>query len=183
MKIYTARHGQTDWNKAHRIQGRTDVPLNATGVRQAEELRERARGIELDICYSSPLMRAAETAKIIVDGKCEIVYDERLMERDFGGFEGEMVKDYKWTGLIVGDRYDRRADIRERDMEPISDLLARARGFLDRVLAENSADAQVLVVAHGGLLKALHYVIIGYDDDTDFWEFFLENGEVAEYDI
>ena len=183
MKIYTARHGQTDWNKAHRIQGRTDVPLNATGVRQAEELRERARGIKLDVCYSSPLVRAAETAKIIVDGKCEIVYDERLMERRYGKFEGETETNYRWTGMLEHDRWDIVADTAERGMERATEVLVRARGFLDRVLAENSADAQVLVVAHGDFLKALHYVIIGYDDKTDFWEFFLENGEVVRYEI
>lgn len=183
MKIFTIRHGQTDWNLASRIQGRTDMPLNETGRKQAEELRGKVADLEFDICYASPLSRAAETARIVVDGKCKIVYDKRLVERDFGSFEGRVVTDYRWTGLVKGDPYDRRANITEGGIESIRDLLARSRGFLDWLIATHDNDARILIVAHGAFLKALHYSIVGYDDDTDFYDFYLKNGEIMEYDI
>ena len=183
MKIFAVRHGQTDWNQASRIQGRTDVPLNELGRKQAEELHGKVADLEFDICYASPLKRAAETAEIVVDGRCEIIYDERLMERFFGDFEGKVAPDYKWTGLVKEDLYDRRANMSEGGMESIKELLARSRSFLESLIASHDADAQILVVAHGAILKTLHYNIIGYDDDTDFYDFHLENGEIVEYDI
>ena len=183
MKVFTIRHGQTDWNLACRIQGRTDVPLNETGLEQAEEVRKKIADLEFDICYASPLARAAETARIVVDGKCEIVYDERLVERFFGDFEGKVAKDYKWTGLIKGDLYDRKMNITEGGMESIKELLARSKEFLDWLLTTHDADSRILVVAHGAFLKTLHYNIIGYDDETDFYDFYLKNGEVVEYNI
>ena len=183
MKIYLVRHGQTDWNLQCRIQGRSDIPLNETGKKQAEELKKNIAELEFDVCYASPLIRAAETAKIAVDEKCEIVYDERLMERRFGDFEGKVAKDCKWSNIIKGDLYDRRTNISEGGMETVKELLARSRGFLDWLKTKYPDDAKILIVAHGALLKTLHYNIVGYDDDTDFYDFFLENGEVVEYNI
>lgn len=185
MKIYLVRHGQTDWNVERRKQGRTDVPLNATGVWQAEEARDKLAGYEFDICYASPLKRAAKTAEIVVDGRCEIVLDARLVERGFGEFEGQIShsKD-DWSDLTGGvDITDRRQNTGIRGLEPVKSVLERSRSFLDDVLSRHDDDARVLVVAHGWLLKALHFNIVGYDDDTDFWEFHLQNGEVAEYEV
>jgi len=62
LRVYLARHGQTDWNAAHRMQGQTDIELNATGRQQAELLRERVADIPLDHVYSSTLRRSRETA-------------------------------------------------------------------------------------------------------------------------
>ena len=68
-------------------------------------------------------------------------------------------------------------------IEPIRDVLERSRKFLELVKAENPDDAKILVVAHGVLLKTLHFNIVGYDNDTDFYDFHLENGELVEYEI
>ena len=182
MKLYMARHGQTDWNLENRAQGRTDMPLNATGISQAEELRDKIAGMKFDICYASPLKRAAKTAEIMVDGKCPIVYSDLLMERCFGNFEGKEGKD--WAEIMNGvDIFDRRINYGEHGVEPIRDVLERSRRFLELVKAENPDDVKMLVVAHGVLLKTLHFNIVGYDDDTDFYDFHLENGELKEYEI
>ena len=58
MRLFLVRHGQTDWNVSHKAQGQTDIPLNATGILQAEELREKLKDYQFDKCYVSPLKRA-----------------------------------------------------------------------------------------------------------------------------
>ena len=67
MRIILVRHGQTKWNSEGRVQGRTDIPLNARGMAQAEAVGEWLSGRKIDAVYASPLMRAHDTAKAIAD--------------------------------------------------------------------------------------------------------------------
>lgn len=75
MKLYVVRHGETDWNKNFLMQGNTNTDLNETGISQAKEIREKLKDIDFDVCYSSPLSRAYNTAKIICDNKVNIKLD------------------------------------------------------------------------------------------------------------
>lgn len=177
MKLYLVRHGETSWNIGRKVQGQTDIPLNETGVRQAEKVREELKNEVFDICYCSPLMRARRTAEIATDGRLEIVIDENLKERGFGELEGTDSAHWEIDG------FSRVLNTNEFGIEPVRDVLARAKKFLERVKAENSDEAKILMVGHGTLLKMLHYNIVGYDDETDFREFYMENGEIVEYDI
>ena len=87
--LYIMRHGRTDWNVRHKLQGRTDIPLNEEGRRMAEKAGEEYRDVPLDICYSSPLVRARETAEIVLSGRnIPILTDDRLREMSFGEYEG-----------------------------------------------------------------------------------------------
>ena len=177
MKLYLARHGETDWNLHHKMQGQTDVPLNNTGISQAEALREKLKTYDFDICYCSPLKRAVQTAEIAVDKRAKIVFDDNLKERSCGSLEGADTKHWDKNDL------DRRINTNEGGIEPIRDLLARSKKVLDRLKAENPPDAKILLVGHGTLLKTLHFNIVGYDDDTDFLSFNLKNGDVVEREI
>ena len=64
--LYIIRHGKTDWNVRHKMQGRTDIPLNEEGRQMAEAAREEYRDVHFDICFCSPLIRARETAEILL---------------------------------------------------------------------------------------------------------------------
>jgi 2,3-bisphosphoglycerate-dependent phosphoglycerate mutase len=86
LRIYLARHGETDWNLEHRTQGQTDIPLNATGKRQAAELRTRMEGIPLEAVYSSALSRSIETADV-ARGTTRLTSVPGLNERNFGKFQ------------------------------------------------------------------------------------------------
>ena len=89
MKLYLVRHGETDWNKVKKIQGQVDIPLNQFGKRLAEETAEGLRDIPFDLCISSPLSRAHETARIILYRKdIPIIKDARIEEMAFGEYEG-----------------------------------------------------------------------------------------------
>lgn len=63
MLLYIVRHGETDWNKAGKVQGRTDIPLNERGRYLAEATAEGMKDVRIDFCYTSPLIRAKETAR------------------------------------------------------------------------------------------------------------------------
>ena len=177
MKLYIVRHGQTDWNLEGRVQGQADIPLNDTGINQAENLKEKLRSYDLDICYCSPLKRAVQTAEIAIDGRMQIIFDDDLKERSYGDLEGIDTRDWNV------DEFDRKLNTSEGGMEPINSLLARSKKVLERIKAENPDDAKVLIVGHETFFKTLHYNIVGYDDSTNFLDFRLENGGIAEYDI
>ena len=85
--IYIIRHGKTELNKAKVLQGRSDFPLNEEGVRQAEEAAARLGDVAFAHVYSSPLIRAVQTAEIVAP-QIRPVIDERLIEMDYGPYEG-----------------------------------------------------------------------------------------------
>ena len=87
--LYIMRHGRTDWNSLHKLQGRTDIPLNAEGRAMAEKAAVECRDVPLDVCWCSPLVRARETAEIVLRGRNVPVFtDDRLREMSFGDYEG-----------------------------------------------------------------------------------------------
>lgn len=93
MKIYLVRHGETDWNQAGRLQGQTDIDLDAQGFAQAAEAAERLKEVPFEIAFCSPLIRARHTAETIVgERKITLTTDERLRELNFGPWEGTDVR-------------------------------------------------------------------------------------------
>lgn len=87
--IYILRHGETALNSLNVLQGRSDHPLNETGIRQAEAAARllRERGVTFDLVFSSPLVRALETARIVAPEAAPVI-DGRLIEMDYGPYEG-----------------------------------------------------------------------------------------------
>ena len=177
MKLYLVRHGQTDWNLRRIAQGQTDIPLNATGIEQAEALRDKLQNYQFDICYASPLQRATQTAKIVVNDRCSIIFDNNLKERSFGKLES--TNPATWPE----DLLDLHINSHLGDCETLQQTLDRAKLVLDRIKSEQPTTAHVLVVGHGALLMGVHYNIVGYNVDTDFRTFHLHNGDIAEYNI
>jgi uncharacterized phosphatase len=139
------RHGQTDWNAQRRLQGSSDIPLNAVGRGQAREAVAALSGYEWDAVVSSPLSRAAETADLIAAGLGIRVTRRvpELTERDFGPAEG----------LQDGPELDARR-ITDGFLGAESDDDAAARGLAAlEALAEEFRGSRVLVVAHGTLIR------------------------------
>ena len=94
--IYFVRHGATDWNehvnekgeKDPKCQGMADIPLNQNGINQAKKLAETLKNVKFDRVICSPMTRTRQTCEIIYNGNVKVEYDSRLVERDFGEFEG-----------------------------------------------------------------------------------------------
>lgn len=183
MKIFLARHGQTNWNAESRVQGRTNVPLNETGRTQAKKLHEKIKDLEFNAVYASPLQRAVETAKIATNSKYKIIYDDRLLERSFGDHEGRVIA--SWSELIDGVDID---DVRLKEIpgnvEPVQSVLARASDFIEFLKQNYHDDAKVLVVGHGALSKAFHWILSEHGQDESFGNMgHLGNAEVQIFEI
>ena len=172
MNLYLVRHGQTDWNTQRIIQGQTDIPLNATGIAEAEKLKPKIDKLPIEVCVSSPLRRARKTAEIIVDGRCKIIETDLLKERGFGDFQG------KSTSVYRVNYWDPTLDLSDHNVESMRELLVRARKFLDWV--QELGYENVLVVSHGDFLKAVHYSLVGYNEKTDFFDWHMRNCEVEK---
>ncbi len=175
MRLYIVRHGQTDWNKLSKMQGKIDVPINEIGKNQAQNLKDKLSSINFDICFCSPLKRTLETASIIVNNKCKIVTDARLTERGLGDLEG---KDYSLYDRLNFWNYDKNSG--DYGVEKIKDLFARINNFLD-YLKENYKDKTILVVSHHASIRALNFIIKGYGNNTDFLSFDVKQGAVFTY--
>ena len=160
MRICITRHGETDWNKIHRTQGRTDLELNDCGRQQARRLALRLQSRGLCAVYTSPMGRAVDTGRIVCEETgARLVVDERLNERDFGPLEGltfsELVKKYpKEMDTWLNDPY---AHVQE-GVEPIPDILDRIVSFLADLQSNHTQRDAVLIVTHGTVagLMVLH---------------------------
>ena len=146
MKIYVFRHGETDWNAVHRIQGREDIPLNANGIAQADAAGRGVKGkIFPEYMVVSPLSRAKVTGEIIAGyiGIDRIYVEEDLTECDYGNMSGK----------IVEDIYDAVCP----DEEPREIAGARFLRVLDKYTS--LYDSDFAVVSHGGTINAALYCI------------------------
>lgn len=146
--LLLARHGVTDWNLEHRVQGHTDQPLNAEGVTQAHALAEALRQEPLVAIYSSDLSRARDTAAVVAAAHgLEVELDVDLREKNFGSWEG-------LTDAEIRVRHPDAVRGAWGDGESADDLSRRAVSALDRILSARPHGA-VLVVSHGGTLRAI----------------------------
>ena len=161
MKIYILRHGETDSNVQGLLQGGSDMPLNENGVRLAELCGEGMRHIRFDRCITSPLQRAAHTARIVLDhsGNAGVIpeYDERLKEISMGDWEGKHFRtDEDGVDPEAMKMFFANALHFEGfpGGETVDSLMARTREFLDE-LASADEDSTVLVSTHGTALRAM----------------------------
>ncbi len=146
--IVLVRHGETDWNLERRVQGHTDRPLNATGLAQARALAKILAAEPLEAVYSSDLCRAHLTARIVAEPHgLEVVAVPELREKHFGTWEG-------LTDEEALQRFPHAADGGWGDAETSGELAERVRAALVEIAARHG-DGHVLVVSHGGPLRAV----------------------------
>ena len=177
MKIYVVRHCETDSNSRGILQGCIDTPLNETGKRQALSVFEQLKDIHFTLCFTSPLQRACETISIINNGKAEVIKDNRIIERNLGDFEGKSYENYDSNKY-----WDLDLNSGDCGVEPIKDLFKRVDSFYQE-LKEKYSNQTILIVSHGATIRALHYIITGYQSNDDLLSFKVNNGQVLEYEI
>ena len=163
--VYLARHGESDWNVERRWQGHADRPLTERGREQAKALAEKLRGVEIDAVYASDLRRAWETADAVAAPRgLEVARLPELREVDVGS----------WSGFTRDECAERFPDAFARwqeggsgwdDGESYEDMGVRIVGAIQRLAAKHP-DGAILVVSHGGPIRAVHAHALGVDIAT-----------------
>ncbi|MCR5672413.1 MAG: histidine phosphatase family protein [Lachnospiraceae bacterium] len=180
--LYIMRHGSTDWNENHKLQGRVDIPLNENGRDMARKAADLYKDVHLDVCYCSPLIRARETADIVLNNRnIPIITDDRLKEMSFGIFEG--IENYfERSDCPISALFrdpEKYTEIPE-GAESFEQLFTRTGEFLEEVIdPELKKGKDVLIVGHG----AMNTSIICRIRDIpvkDFWSVGIEQCKLIE---
>ena len=180
MRLLFVRHGQTDWNKQRKVQGHADIPLNEYGIYLAEKTCEGLKDEHIDVCYTSPLIRAKKTAEVVLGDRDIPVYDEELIkEISFGEYEGVCIAGEHLEGdALEFNKFftDTGAYVPAEGGESIEDLMKRVGKFLNDLYTNKELkDKTVLISTHGAALKAMMNNIKGIWDTDKFW-----NGGVSK---
>lgn len=174
--LYIMRHGKTDWNAKHKLQGRTDIPLNEDGRRMAEKAGIEYRDVHFDSCYCSPLIRAKETAEIVLKGRdIPIVRDERLVEMSFGIYEGiENSPQIPDCPVNVLFEHPEQYITPFEGAESFEELYARTGEFLEKIVEPQLKQGKdILIVGHGAMNSSIVCQVKDISIDR-FWSAGLE---------
>lgn len=177
MKVTIVRHGKTEYNKLGKIQGLKNISLNDEGREQAKKLKEEIKDKHFDICFSSPLIRAMETAMILVGDKVQINLDDRLKERDMGDLEGIQKDTYDFKKY-----WNYELNCGDYNIEKIQNIFNRVNDFLG-YLKENYNDKSILIVSHGATIKAMYHILVKTDLNSDLLSFDIDNCGKIELEI
>jgi broad specificity phosphatase PhoE len=147
--FYFIRHGETDWNREHRIMGQKDIPLNATGKLQAQNVARLLKICSIKTICHSPLIRAKETALILNETlKCQLIEVDSLKECCWGTFEGELKGDKpyleQWINGLTPESAESCDEFKLRVLESVKLSL----------IHQNP-----LIVSHGGVYWALQQLL------------------------
>ncbi|MBO5530408.1 MAG: histidine phosphatase family protein [Bacilli bacterium] len=174
MKVYIVRHGQVPHN-AKKVYSNENEDLNEVGLQQAQELKNIINYINYDIIISSPLIRAKHTADIINVKNKDIIFDDRLEERNSGDLNGKPIS---FTNRE--EYWNFNSKIQYGTSENMKVFFNRVFDFLDDL--KNKKYESVLIVAHSGVSKAFSAYFQGINDGK-FLEHGLKNCEIKEYEL
>lgn len=159
MEIYIVRHGETIWNEKRLLQGSVDIELNSNGRKLAGITGEKLDAVSFDKIYSSPLIRAYETANLIRGHRnIPIIRDDRLRELSFGINEGKDSMKIREDENNPFHNFFSRPElyVAPEGGETLEHICERAKEFLEQVIEPQAGSLErVMIVAHGALNKAL----------------------------
>ena len=176
--IYFVRHGQTDDNaNGNLLTGWSATPLNKKGFAQAREAAENLKDIKFDICFCSPLLRTKQTLDEIIKyhKNLNVIYDDRLKERDYGEITGQPASICKFRRWNANDEIPYK-------METIPEIFDRVANFYDD-LKRDYKGKNILIVAHSGVGRMTHFYFNGKPQDNDYSNFEIGNAKVMEIEI
>lgn len=169
LTLYIVRHGETDWNREDRIQGRLNSHLTEKGRHNAKVLGERLKDIDFAKIITSPSGRTLETTELILGDRDVLVQkNEMIMEMDMGPWQGLMKSEIKEQFPDVYECFMNSPQLyQNEDAESFIDIYKRAEDFLQE-LKSSKQTGNLLIVTHGLFIKALFLVIKGIEI-KDFW--------------
>ena len=178
MEIYIIRHGETHWNSQNLLQGRADIELNENGRELAGITGQNLEPVAFDKIYSSPLIRAYETACLIRGHRnIPIIRDDRLQEISFGEYEGKnSVALFNNTSDPFHHFFTNPDKFQPaKDGESFEDVIHRGKDFVQNVVEpEASKCERIMIVAHGAMNKGLMCHILNHSIEH-YWDYGLQN--------
>ncbi len=180
MKLYVARHGETEWNSLDKICGRTDLNLTEKGICQAHDLGKRMREENKipDVIIVSPMKRAQQTARAVLEElpkkDIEFFTDERLIEMDYGIYEG--------MPRLTEGFLENKGNFAVKYPNGESQLMAAARVYplIDEIKAKYK-DKTVMLVCHGGICRIIHTYFNNLPN-SEFLKWSATNCCLSEYE-
>lgn len=179
--LFLLRHGETAWNKERRVMGRREIPLNRNGMLQAKRIARILPRLDIDAIYSSPLRRALETSRILVQGNdLPMKIDANLTEVAFGRWEGCLFED-----LIRDETYHRflRAPLKTAvpGGETIQDVQRRGLRVVRKAIRK-SPKGRFLFVSHADVIRAImcHYLRLPLEE---FRRLRIDNGSLTALEV
>lgn len=174
MKLYLVRHGETAWNKLKKVQGHSDISLNEYGRYLARETAKGLKNVIFDAAYTSPLMRAKETAELILAGRKVPIYEDiRIQEMGFGVSEGMCCRGEnrdpgsdEFNKLFTDTKHYKVPE----GGESIRQLEDRIQTFFQELFTRKEYSNKTLLIStHGAALTAMLNLIKGEEDIAKFW--------------
>ena len=166
--IYIIRHGQTELNNRQVLQGRSDWPLNEKGIEQAQTAAKLLCGVSFSSVYASPLTRALQTARIIAPDM-EPLIDERLIEMDYGPYEGADLT--RLPPEVITFFRDFVHNPAPKGMEALEAVVRRAGAFIEE---KCRTEENILISTHAIAMKGiLEYLTPG--SDGAYWSKYIGN--------
>lgn len=173
--IYVVRHGQTDYNKEQRMQGRSGLPLNVQGIKQAEQLRERLRDVTINFVFSSPQERAVQTAEIATGATA--IIDARLDAFDLGEADKLKASEVKMKGFTPDSSV-------YKGVEETDHFAERIFSFMSELEAKNEGkEVNILISGHACTTGCIGAYFNGIPDDGNITRYSSANGDYKTYEF
>lgn len=189
MELYIVRHGQTEWNQKHILQGSLDSELTTKGIQGAKKIKEKLSDVSFCKVYTSQQRRAIITTEIILENKINKHYeiDPEVMEMGFGIWEGRTQEE---ISILPSEKqryinYFKHPEKYEpiEGAESFEGIIKRAKDFLNKIKKASKDDDKVLLVTHGAFIKAL-FLVIKNHNINQFWEEpYVTNCSISIVDI
>ena len=183
LEIILVRHGETDWNSGEIFRGQADVPLNKTGLKQAEKLGEYLSGEKISVIYTSPLQRAVKTAEAIAarQGQ-EVTVTENLNDINCGEWQGKSVNEVKEEYPdIYQDWLDTPEQVRIPGGESLEEVRCRVMPFLEDAVTR-CREGRIALVSHRVVNKVLICNMLGLGNSS-FWSIKLDTGGITRFQL
>ena len=173
--IYLVRHGETNDNKNHIIQG--NKSLNKTGKQQVKDTAITLKDVDFDVCFCSPLKRTRQTAKALLKYHKNITtyFDNRLIERRYGKLVGicyDTIPNYLKIRWNANERFDASA-------EQVLEFYDRIAGFYDDILSKHHGK-NILIVAHSGVARMTYFYFNGKPKQNNYSYFKIKNAHIMQ---
>lgn len=177
MKLYVIRHGETIINVRNLVNGHNEFGLTEKGVEQAKKASKKIKKLNIDLIYCSPLKRTKETCEYVNKNNIEVIYDNRLAERDANSLDFLPVEEIDFDLW-----YDKEKETLYKDTEGFKSVILRIQVFLEEI-KEKHSDKNILLVTHGDVCRAIYAYLNPEKTTQEITAYQKNNCEILEFEI